>query len=291
MSTQSSLFPPLPNDTARAAAALHAKSIYLTIGDQIEDLLADIDLARLDPSGERSASTLALLALVTIFQFAENLPDRRAAKATRTHLDWKYALHLPIAYPGLDSQALCKFRQHLLDDSETLPTFQQTIDRLAECGLLRSTDKERPEAIEVLDAVCVVSRLEQLAEAMHMSLEALAASKPEWLRAMTLPHWYERYNQMLTTRCLPKSRGEQVSLAQAIGADARYLLEAIASANDDGNLALLPEVQTLRQVWHRQFNQSLHQIEWRLPSCASCTGVDEASDGLAYQVRREGLAQ
>jgi hypothetical protein len=189
-----------------------------------------------------------------------------------------------MAYLGVDDQALCKFRQHLLDDSETLPAFQQTIDRLTEFGLSRSTNKERPEAIEVLGAVCAVSCLEQLAEAMQMILEALAASKPEWLRAMTLPHWYERYNQLLTTRILPKSREEQVSIAQAIGVDARYLLEAIASANDDGHLALLPEVQTLQKVWHRQFSRSLHQIEWRWPSCVTCMGLDGGSQGLVYQV-------
>jgi hypothetical protein len=32
------------------------------------------------------------LALVTVFQFLENLTDRQAADAVRSRLDWKYAL-------------------------------------------------------------------------------------------------------------------------------------------------------------------------------------------------------
>jgi L-ribulose-5-phosphate 3-epimerase UlaE len=42
------------------------------------------------------------LALVTIFQFMENLTDRQAADAVRSRLDWKYALSLELTDPGFD---------------------------------------------------------------------------------------------------------------------------------------------------------------------------------------------
>ncbi len=282
MLIQSGVFPPLPKDTARAAEAeFGAGNIYLNIGDQIEFLFADIDLARLDPLGERSASTLAALALVTIFQFAGNLPDRRAVEALRTRLDWKYALHLPLNHPGYSHLALCEFRRRLLHDPAGQPMFQQMLDRIAETGILGDTGQQHAEAERILLAICAVSRLEQLVEAMHAVLEAVAATEPEWLLAVALPHWYERYDQMPTGRALPKSSEEQVSLAQAIGADAQYLLEAIAAAGGK-KLALLPEVQALWQVWRQQFSQSLPQIEWRVPFCASCDGACGSLDDLAH---------
>ncbi len=268
MSTQVSLFPSSLHDPARTTEVVSSKGVYWSIGDEIEQLLADIELVRLDPSGMRSVSTLEVLALVTIFQFAENLPDRRAAEATRTRPDWEYALHLARTHPGLDHNQLCEFRQLLLRDPVAQHVLQQLIDRLTEADLLSGVDGEPIAAAEVLLAVCRVSRLEQLIEAMRMLLEALAAFEPEWLRTITLPHWYERYSQMQAARALPKAKEEQISLAQTIGADVTYLLEAIARADD--NLISLPEARALQQVWFLQFAPAEHQVHWRIPVCATC---------------------
>jgi hypothetical protein len=100
-------------------------------------------------------------------------------------------------------------------------------------------------------------------------LEAAAAVEPEQLRMITLPHWYERYSQMQTTRALPKSLEEQAVLAYAIGTDATYLLEAIAQT--DNHLTSLPEARALHQIYLEQFDRSEHRIQWRTSaSCASC---------------------
>ncbi len=100
---------------------------------------------------------------MTIFQFAENLPDRRAAEAIRTRPDWKYALHLARTYPGLDHRLLCEFRRRLWREPAAQQVFQQVLDRLAETDLLSGADRQPITASEVLAAVCRVSRLEQAA--------------------------------------------------------------------------------------------------------------------------------
>jgi Domain of unknown function (DUF4158)/Transposase domain (DUF772) len=46
------------------------------------------------------------LALVTVFQMAEDLTDRQAAEFVRTRIDWKYALGLDLADPGFDHSVL-----------------------------------------------------------------------------------------------------------------------------------------------------------------------------------------
>lgn len=70
MPTQSAPFPLIPNDTARAAEAAFGKgNIYLTLGDQMEHLLAGVDLADLAAPTEEPTATLAILARVTAFLF------------------------------------------------------------------------------------------------------------------------------------------------------------------------------------------------------------------------------
>ncbi len=268
MPTLVSLFPLVHNDPIHPAEVVSGPNVYLTIGDQIEQLLADIELAYLDPTGAQPPATLAILALVTAFQFAEVLPDRQAAEATRTRADWKYALHLARTHPGLHHHLLCEFRQTLFRDPAAQQVFQQVLDRLAGVNLWNEADQQAIAANEVLTAVCRISLLEQLIEAMHMVLEAIAAVAPESLRTITLPHWYERYSQLQAARDLPKTKEEQIAWARAIGTDAAYLLEAIARLGD--KLSSLPEIRSLQQVRACQFESVESPFQWHMPLCAVC---------------------
>ena len=54
------------------------------------------------------------LALVTVFQFMENLTDRQAADAVRSRLDWKYCLSLELTDAGFDHTVLSEFRTRLV---------------------------------------------------------------------------------------------------------------------------------------------------------------------------------
>ena len=268
MSLYIGLFPPVPKDTAYMAETVFGNdNLYLTIGDQAERLLVGIDLAPLDPIGHQSTWTLTMCTLVTVLQFLENLPDHRAGAATRTRPDWKYALHLPAAYPGFDHRRLCEFRRHLWRQPAARQTLQQVLNRLNQIMA------NRPDltAHEVLSVVCAVSRLERLIEAVQLMLEAAAAAAPEWLRSIALPHWYERYDRLQTTHVLPRSSDEQARLACAINTDAVYLLNALALAEHGSTV--LPEVQIVCQEWEQQFRQSAQQVKWRGPACASCDQV------------------
>lgn len=46
------------------------------------------------------------LALITVFQMAENLTDRQAAEALRDRLSWAYALGPGLEDPGFDFTVL-----------------------------------------------------------------------------------------------------------------------------------------------------------------------------------------
>jgi len=279
----SQTFPPIPTETARAAEAIFGKgNVYMVIGDQLDRLLAGVSFDLLDAIGDRPASSLIIPALVTIFQFTEHLADRRAADALRSRLDWKYALHLSPDYPGVDPLVLCEFRRSLFKNSAARQMFQLILNRLSGPELVRFGYVESPKASDVLLAVCRLSHLERLTDAMRLALEALADRRSEWLRGVALPHWYKRYNDVLSLGLLPRLKEEQEAMAIGIGTDALYLLEKVAEVN--GNFAMLPEVQALWREWHQQFSQSDHEIEWRLPHSPIGNGLNDVLQSGAIQV-------
>ena len=234
------------------------ENLYLAIGDQLELLFHDVNWDELSGFGGKPARNLFVLAMVTIFQFAEDLPDHQAADAVRSRMDWKYALHLSLDAPGLDPSELFEFRQRLLLDRAGQTVFQCLLTRLAKTGLLGGKDKRQTDATAVLTTVSALSRVEKVAQAMTLALEALASSQPDWLLAVSLPHWYDRYGQTLATLPWRGCRETQEALAHAMGADISYLLEAI-SQPDAHALARLPEIQALQKLWQQEFES--HSIE------------------------------
>jgi transposase len=115
VSLQPMSIPPVPADTARLAKVVFKKgNLYMTIGDQIGYLFADIDFADLYAADGSPAISPARLALVTIFQFMEHVTDREAAELVRARIDWKYALRLPLDDTGFDFSVLSDFRERLV---------------------------------------------------------------------------------------------------------------------------------------------------------------------------------
>ena len=107
--------PPVPEQTARIARLAFPKgNLYLQIRAEIGVLLTDADFVDLFPSCGQPAYAPWRLALITIFQFIENLSDRAAAEAVRARIDWKYALSLELENSGFDSTVLCEFRARLV---------------------------------------------------------------------------------------------------------------------------------------------------------------------------------
>ncbi len=75
------------------------------------------------------------LALITILQFAERLPDRQAADAVRARLDWKYALGLEREDQGFDFSVLSEFRSRLLAGNAEYLLFDTMLEHFKQRGL------------------------------------------------------------------------------------------------------------------------------------------------------------
>ena len=239
-------------------------NIYLRIGDALANLLCDlapVELAR-TPNNNKTTETNIQMAMLTIFQFAEELTNLQIAEALRNRVELKYALHLPMNTPQLDPNTLCEFRKYLFNNPPYQVIFQTLLDRTAEFGLFKNIQDQPVLTMPVLIAVCTATRIEEVVHAMHQALETLAVADPEWLRRVTLPYWYDRYNRGTRKVVLSFSDPKWHTRAMDIVNDIRYLLEVIDRLPDP-NLGELPEIKRIRQIMGKQFLTCLYEPDQR----------------------------
>src|SRR5579859_5552824 len=121
MSLCRQMISPIPEETERVARAAFPKgNVYLSMRDKLGTVYEDSLFADLFPRRGQPAEAPWRLALVTVFQFAENLTDRQAADAVRSRIDWKYALGLELIDAGFHYSVLSEFRSRLLDGKAEL---------------------------------------------------------------------------------------------------------------------------------------------------------------------------
>jgi transposase len=126
---------PVPEQTARVARAAFPKgNAFMRMRDELGVLWEDEDFSDLFPTRGQPALAPWRLALVTVMQFAENLPDRRAADAVRARIDWKYALGLELTDPGFDFSVLSEFRARLLEGGAEQMLLERMLERFGERG-------------------------------------------------------------------------------------------------------------------------------------------------------------
>jgi transposase len=249
--------PPVPEDTARVArAAFRRGNLCLVLRDRLGAVFSNADFADLYPRLGQPAYAPWRLALVTLLQFREGLSDRRAAEAVRARIDWKYLLGLDLADPGFDHSVLCEFRGRLLAGEATGRLLQRVLDAAREDGLLRSRGRQRTDSTHVLAAVRDLNRVELVAETLRATLNALAAATPDWMRAVALPEWRERYGRRIEETRLPEGGPKRDAYVAVVGADGFHLLDALAEQTTPRTAAALPAVAVLRRVWARHFERA-----------------------------------
>jgi transposase len=275
----STIFPPIPLETQKAAQAICGRShLYLTVGDNADALFCK--LFPDDPKRRewKSDQALAMLSLLTAFQFIETLPDHLATDALRERLDWKYALHLPLSGIRLETAALCEFRSWLKTSPGVQAFYQLLLQRLSDLTPLHRKQLNSFLPTEVVAYVCQISRLGRIWEAFTQALETLAIYQPEWLLAVSLPHWYECYGHPHRELNLRSGGLELLALARAIGADGNHLLQA-ASQSREAEFANLTEIARLRQVWREEFEDVDGEMNWREAACTGCAAPAPALAG------------
>jgi len=121
-----------------AHAAFLRGNVYMRLRDTLGSIYTDDAFAALFPTRGQPAEAPWRLALVTVMQFAEGLPDRQAADAVRGRIDWKYALGLALDDPGFDASVLSEFRTRLVAGGAEELLLDTLLARFREQGLLKA---------------------------------------------------------------------------------------------------------------------------------------------------------
>ncbi len=210
----------LPEDTARVARAAFPKgNAYLRVHDALGPVYSNPQFAGLFPQDGQPAVAPALLALATVFQFAEGLSDRQAADAVRGRIDWKDALCLEPEDPGFDASVLSEFRDRLIANGAEAVLFETLLTALKAEGLVKPRSRQRTDSTHVLAAIQVLNRLELVGEALRHALNTLAAVAPDWLRSWVPADWFARYGRRFEEDRPPDALAARTALAEQIGAD------------------------------------------------------------------------
>src|SRR4051812_36281212 len=254
MSLKPAPIQPVPETTARVAKAAFRKgNPLLKLRDELGAIFADTDFADLFPRLGQPGLPPWRLALVTVLQFRENLPDRQAAEAGRARIDWKYLLGLELDDPGFDHSVLCEFRSRLLEGGAEERLLGKLLDACRARGLLKARGRQRTDSTRVLASIRALNRLELVGETLRAALNELATVAPDWLRRVAPKDWYGRYAHRVEDGRLPRAEAERKAHARTVGGDGFALLDLLDRPETPEELRGLPAVGVLRRVWARQF--------------------------------------
>jgi transposase len=242
----------MPADIAAVGAqVLPPTKRYRVIGDHLADLWDEAQFAALYDTRGRHALSPALLAMVTLFQFLEDIPDREAAEQVVVRLDWKYGLHLPLEDTGFDYSCLCYFGQRVLDQHQDTLVFETILGKVRALGFLKKRGKERTDSIAVLGAVRQLSALETVTETLRLAVRALVAADVAWLEQAVPASFADQYADLRPDYRLTVE--EQAALFRQVGQDGYWLLDRLEAA--PMTLRDLAAVTVLREMWAQRYTR------------------------------------
>ena len=244
----------MPEETALLGEKIwKATHPYRVIGDHLVDIVKDEQFEDMyDLETGRHALSPALLAMITIFQFQESLPDREAAEMVAARLDWKYALHLPLDYEGFHYSCLCYFRQRLLAHDKDALVFEAILNKVKSLGFIKRKGKQRTDSTAVIGAVRELSRLEMVTETLRVAVKAITKADQAWAKRGLPASFRETYVETRPDYRLTEREREDA--LRNVGQDGLWLLEQLEKVKSEG-VRKTAEVDVLRKVWHQQYEQ------------------------------------
>jgi transposase len=254
---------PWPEPAEEVARAVRAKNygrqvpLPVAVRDHFGELFADAEFASAFGATGPQGWSPGRLALVTVFQRAENLTDRQAAEAVRDRLSWAYALGLDLADTGFDHTVLSEFRTRVVEHGLEEKVLDLLMDRLKEKGLVGAGGKQRTDSTSVIAAVRDLNRLELAGESVRALVEALTVAAPHWLaEVIDVPGFSRRYGRRIDSWKLPTSQTKREALALDYARDGFALLGAVHAPGQPLWLRELPAAQVLRVVLLQNYTRT-----------------------------------
>ena len=215
------------------------------------------------PHNGRPAEAPWRLALITVLQFLEELPDRQAADAVRGRIDWKYVLGLHLDDPGFDFSVLSDFRARLVQGGGEEIVLNALLNVFKEQGWLKARGRQRTDSTHILAKVRAINRLMCVGETLRAALNRLAIVAGGWLLDHSQEEWRYRYGHRIEEKPFPKDAANRLALAETIGRDGWALLSDVSAPTAPAFLREIPAVELLRRVWVQNYRHEEGRLHWR----------------------------
>jgi transposase len=232
-----------------AESLLPSDSFYRKFRELVWPLIQDQDFASLYClDNGRPAISPALLAMVLILQFHENLSDREMEAACQYDLRLKYALGLGIDERPFDHSSLGDFRERLLKHQKEKAIFDRILARLVETGLMEKDEPQRIDATHVIADIAIPSMVTLVKKGIYEVLKPLAkrhrAVHQRLAQTIDLGRYAkEKVNQNHPGR--PDEAKRERELVQVVREARRLLTE---TANLTGDPILIRRVAMLKRI-------------------------------------------
>jgi hypothetical protein len=198
-------------------------------------------------SSQMNEDNAVLFSLLTIIQYVEKLTDVELAEAIERRMELRYALHLDTPSPRLEPRSLCAFRRQIFTDPQRRSLFEEMFKTIYP-EITSTAMKEDISTEDVLNSICEHEIHASIMEAMLGSMEALSANHFSWLRAIALPHWYQRYNRsLIASTCSSSLQKQEVHRDDLLG-DIQHLLYEIHESNSP-DIMEMHEIKNLALIW------------------------------------------
>src|SRR5262249_26794061 len=145
--------------------------------------------------------------------------------AVTFNVAWKYALHLPLAYPGFDPTVLSEFRQRLIRHKAEGRAFSAIFAQLKQLGFFKQKGIQRTDSIAVLTHHRLLHRIELCVETMRTTITSLLHHDPEWTSGNLPAEWEERYAKRCKAERMKEE--ERQALSGIVGDDGQWLLNRL----------------------------------------------------------------
>lgn len=151
--------------------------------------------AHLYQDGGRVPISPALLACITILQYAFKVSDRMAVENTIMRRDWRIALGRDDSWAGFDPSVLCNFRKRLIEHGCEELIFGHVLEQLRSLGLLANRRKVRVDATSLVANVARLSRADLISETLRVAVCELWDGSPQLRGHAELARLYDQYGE------------------------------------------------------------------------------------------------
>lgn len=154
-------------------------SIFCTFRDLILPLVRDGDFASFyDLDKGRDSVSPALLSLAVILQRILGYSDREMARAVRVDLEVKYALGLPVLYPGFHYSLLSIHRSRLIQGGAGRDIFDRVLRLAQEKGLLLKGEDQILDSTHIVADIALPTASGLVRQAITHLLRAIEKHDP-----------------------------------------------------------------------------------------------------------------